>query len=306
MDLFKGQQSPERRESFERSGGSEPIKERNYFFLMQDEMPKINLEKYANEKKYYGKLRLEIIARQELFIGCGRLEARQNNLYDDFTHTMKAPGNKTLNIPGSSLKGTVLTNLLMFLNTASTNFFGSKEAASNVYFSDLPITTAQDVNARTIAARFGPRIEPEKAAIKLYLKDDTAYGKLSDAEIKKLPANEHILTVKKDSSFEGFINFKRLEEYALAFLYLSLGVMEGFRFNFKIGGAKNRAMGLIKINVDQVRSYWAESISETAGNKRQSFTSMEPRLIEIVKKMKQEYPKLETVIQRVQKEYGHE
>jgi len=125
MDLFKGKQPPERHGGSGRSqppgryrsgGSDEIIKEKNYFFLMKDELPYINLDKYPADKKYYGKIYLIVTALQELFIGSGQVESSSKKLYDAFTYSKRDPEKKTLTIPGSSFKGTILTNLSMFLN----------------------------------------------------------------------------------------------------------------------------------------------------------------------------------------------
>jgi len=138
------------------------------------------------------------------------------------------------------------------------------------------------------------------------LKDDPAYSHLSPAEIEERQAIERILTVKQGSRFEFFINFKLLSEYELAFLFLSLGIMPGHRFNFKIGGAKNRAMGLIKVDIDANKSYWTEKLGEVAEEKGQPFQNLESRLLELVTKFKQDFPKMETLLKKIQGEYGHE
>jgi hypothetical protein len=173
MDLFKG------------SRGSSPdkklFKEKNYFFLLGNELPHIDLSRYTPGKNYYGKLSLDITALQDIFIGCGEIEKTNNKLYDTFTYVKKDKENKNLNIPGSSLKGSVLTNMLMFLQLDSVDFFSAKKDKAKVFFSDFPMTTSYELSPQTIPARFGPQNKaiPPHAQLKLYLKDDPAHGNLS-------------------------------------------------------------------------------------------------------------------------------
>lgn len=313
MELFKGTPKPERRD---RGGGagrskgrdsSQIIKEKNYFFVEKEKVPDIKLDTLpADNKKYFGKLFLEILTLQDLFIGSGHIESKGNNLYDDFSYTHMNRGRKIPTIPGSSLKGTILTNLSLFLSTASTGFFGSRDGASSVYFSDLPITNNPELSPKTIAARFGPRINPDNAAVKLYLKDDKAYSNLSEQEFNDLPAKEKILTIKKGSRFSGLINFKELSEYELLFLIMSLGCLKNHRFNFKLGGAKNRAMGLIQVQIKEDESYWSENLEAIIRSKTRSFTELENMIGAAITKIKEKYPLVEPMLEKIQGEYGHE
>jgi len=313
MDLFKGKPKPERHDRGGGSGrnrgrdSSRIIKEKNYFFIEKKDLPFIKLDTLpADNKKYFGKLFLDILALQDLFIGSGHIETRGNNLYDDFSYTHLNRGRKTPTIPGSSLKGTILTNLSLFLSTASTAFFGSRDGASSVYFSDLPITNNPELSPKTIAARFGPRINPDHAAVKLYLKEDEAYSKLSDQEFNDLPAKEKILTIKKGSRFSGTINFKELSEYELLFLIMALGCLKNHRFNFKLGGAKNRAMGLIQLQVKKDQSYWSENLEAIIRSRTRPFAELENRLEAAITKIKGKYSSVEPMLKRIREEYGHE
>ncbi|MGD2089709.1 MAG: hypothetical protein PVH61_26270 [Candidatus Aminicenantes bacterium] len=298
MDLFKG------------SRGSGPdkklIKEKNYFFLFSKELPHIDLSRYTPGKNYYGKLFLDITALQDIFIGCGEIEKTNNKLYDTFTYVKKDTEKKTLNIPGSSLKGSVLTNMLMFMQLDSVEFFSAKKDKARVFFSDFPMTTSYDLSPQTIPARFGPQNKavPPHAQLKLYLKDDPAYGNLSPQEKKELPAFENILTIKKGSGFSGFINFKLVNEFQLTLLVLALGCLPEHRFNFKIGGAKNRAIGLIKIEINHEKSFYSENLINTSKDHALPFKNLESTLLSTVSRLKQDFPKLVEVLEKIQGEYG--
>ena len=293
MDLFNRQ--------------SEPIREKNYFFVKSEEIPYIDLsrDEYCSGKKYYGKLFLTITALQDMFIGIGEIEMSDKQLYDAFSYIKRDPQRKTLNIPGSSLKGTVSTNLALFLKPSSIQFMGWKDGARIVFFSDFPISTASELAPRTIPARFGPTIKavPRDAELKLYLKDDPAYGNLSDTKIQELPATENILTVKKGSRFNGFVNFKLLNEYELTILVLVLGCLEGHCFNFKIGGAKNRGMGLIKMDIDPDKSFYSENLKNASKEKGLLYKSLEEKLLLNMSKLKQDFPKIEKMLQKMKGEY---
>ena len=92
MDLFKGSQG---------SGPDKiPIKEKNYFYLFSDELPNIDLSRYTDKtvKSYHGKLFLDIIALQDIFIGCGEIEKTHNRLYDTFSYVKKDTKKKTKEI----------------------------------------------------------------------------------------------------------------------------------------------------------------------------------------------------------------
>jgi len=298
MDLFKGSQ------------GSGPdkklIKEKNYFFLFSNELPHIDLSRYTPGKSFYGKLYLDITALQDIFIGCGDIKKINNKLYDTFTYVKKGTEKETLNIPGSSLKGSVLTNMLMFLQSASVDFFSAKKEKAMVFFSDLPMRSAKELSPQTIPARFGPQNKavPPHAQLKLYLKDDPAYGNLSPQEKKELPAFENILTIKKGSFFSGFINFKLVNEYQLTSLVLALGCLPEHRFNFKIGGAKNRAMGLIKIEINREKSIYSENLIDTSTDQTIPFKNLEPILLSTISRLKKDFPKMIDVLEKIQGEYG--
>lgn len=296
MDLFKGNQRWDR--------DRQPIKEKNYFFFMSNELPHIDLSRYPSGKRYYGKLFLAVTALQDIFIGCGEIEKSNNRLYDAFSYVKKSPEQVTFNIPGSSLKGSVLTNLLLFVGSDSTDFFSAMKGMAKVYFSDFPITVSGGILPRTIPARFGPRKVANHAQLKFYKKEDEAYGQLSATEFRELPAHENILTVKKGSRFEGFINFKLVNEFELTMLVLASGSLSEHGFHFKIGGARNRGMGLIDVEIDREKSFYSENLKDIVDGGGGSFRELEEKLLAVMSRMKQDFPKVATVLQRLREEYG--
>jgi len=298
MDPYKGNQH--------RDDG----REKNYFFVMRDELPHIDLSKYPSGKKYYGKLFLSVAALQGIFIGCGEIEKRNNQLFDAFTYVKKSPeeGERTFTIPGSSVKGSVLTNLLLlmnldFKNPSFSQFLSSEKVLDEIYFSDFPIATPGDSSPKTIPARFDPKRWPRNDAIKLYHKEDRIYTRLPQHELDSIP-RENILPLRKGSQFSGYINFKLLNEYQLTLLLLAFGCLSAHQFNFKIGGAKNRGMGLIRVEIDHDKSFYSESLRDIAANEVLAFENLEETFVPIISRLKQESPVLGALIKRMQEEYG--
>ena len=315
MDLFKG------------SGYSGPGKkhgglprrnriiEKNYFFINSDQLPNIDLRETAAGgavKTYFGKLLLTVTALQDLFLGSGEIKECNKRLYDDFSYLKKEAGHpvKTFNLPGSSMKGCILTNLYLFLNECSTGFFSpstkkNSDDMAKVFFSDFPIVNVSESKPQTIPGRFKPQIlPPERTRLKMYRKDDRAYGNLTPDELRKLQAKENILTVKKGSRFRGFINFKLLSLHELLFLLLSLGCFKDHHFYFKVGGAKNRGMGVVKMELDMDKSYYANEFKELSLRKQRRFRELEPGLISELAQLKQRYSRIHNAVKIMQDEYG--
>jgi CRISPR/Cas system CSM-associated protein Csm3 (group 7 of RAMP superfamily) len=308
IDLFKGS-GPQGDRHRIRSGGppQKEIKEKNYFFVMWDDLPNIDLPESTTGKQFYGKLFLSVTALQDMFIGSGEIDEFNKRLYDTFSYFKQEPDEKAVRftIPGSSIKGCIKTNMMLFLKERSTDFLSAQNGMAKVYFSDFPVTDSSGIDPRTIAGRFNPRIDPpENAILKLYLKDDLAYANLSKEEWRELQSKENILTVKQGSRFNGFINFKLLGLKELVFLVLSLGCMTDHGFCFKIGGAKNRGMGLIKTELDWQKSFYASSLKELSLNNGKSFNELQPQLVSTLSQLKQDFPRIDYPVKRMQKEYG--
>ena len=311
MDLFQGSgfSDPEKKPGDTRRN---EIIEKNYFFIKSDQLPNIDLRETvsgAAGETYFGNLLLTVTALQDLCLGIGEVEERNQRLYDSFSYFKKEAGQpfKTFTLPGSSMKGCILTNLYLFLNDPSTGFFsasGDKDMAK-VFFSDFPIVNSSDGKPQTIPGRFTPRIKPpENTRLKMYRKDDSTYGNLTPDELRELQAKENILTVKKGSQFKGFINFKLLTLHKLLFLVLSLGCCKAHRFCFKVGGAKNRGMGLVKIELDMEKSYYNCGLKEFILDKRRGLAELEPAWISELTHLKQRFSRIENAIKIMKDEYG--
>lgn len=305
MELFKGS-------SFQGSRGqggqaSPPPMEKNYFFIYDKEHPQIDLlqARYSCKETYYGKLFLSLTALQDIFIGSGEIDKDAAQLVDVFSYVSAGGGNKTWNIPGSSLKGCIFTHLSMFLRTRSTDFLSAKEGPAKVFFSDLPMTAGTKAFRKEIPARFSPRAVPGNAVLKLYKKE---YKKDTQPQPRgnysSEPGVENIQAIRTGSRFEGQLHFKQLDEYQIIVLLLALADFPGHGFNFKIGGAKNRAMGLVRLEIDYEKSFYAHTLKDIAVKNVFPLASLKPNLEKALLRLKQDYPALEAIIKKMQGEYG--
>lgn len=281
------------------------IKEKNYFFVTKEERSNIFLKKRDQGVSYFGKLFLDIATLQKIFIGCGELETVNQQLCDTFSFVRPTAAQKIYNIPGSSFKGTVKTNLLLFLNDTSTKYLGAFNEKTRVFFADFPLSNTKSLSKQKIIARFTPQITPDARDIKLFLKDDDSYSKYSPQDLQHLKS-EHFLVIPPGAKFSGQINFHDLSLAELASLILALGCLKDHRFNFKIGGAKNRGMGLIRVSLNTERSYHANSYRHLVFGQTKAFKLIEPSVLKEVDNWKQSEPKFMILLQKIQGAYGHE
>lgn len=287
-------------------GQASPIPpEKNYFFIYDKEHPQIDLfqAKYSGKETYYGKLFLSLTTLQDIFIGSGEIDKKDNRLVDMFSYVITGGDNKTWNIPGSSLKGCIFTHLSMFLRARSTDFLSAKEGPAKVFFSDLPMTSGAEAFRKEIPARFSPRAVPGNALLKLYKKEYKKDTQPQDRYTSE-PGVESIQAIRTGSRFEGQLHFKQLDEYQITVLLLALADFPGNRFNFKIGGAKNRAMGLVRLEIDTEKSFYAHTLKGIAVKNVFPLTSLKPNLEKALLQLKQDWPALEAIIKKMQGEYG--
>jgi CRISPR/Cas system CSM-associated protein Csm3 (group 7 of RAMP superfamily) len=300
LDLFKGS-------SFKgKPGQAGPDPDvKNYFFIYGHEHPQIDLLQYGSSRgpKYYGKLFISITTLQDIFIGSGKIDKSGRQLVDGFSYVMTGSGNKTWNIPGSSIKGCIFTHLTILLKNRSTDFFSAKEGPARIFFSDLPMASGSEATCKEIPARFSPREVPEGVMVKLYKKE---YQKdtLPQGSQYREPGKERIQAIRIGSRFEGHLHFKELDEFEITMLVLALGGMPGNRFNFKIGGAKNRAMGLVKLQIDFGKSFYTRTLKEIAVKNVLPFAGLKPNLERTVSQLKQDFPALDILLKKLQGEYG--
>lgn len=300
LDLFKGS-----------GGGVSSRKEpeaplaKNYFFLYDNESPQIDLERYKTSqgKRYYVKLFISITTLQDIFIGSGEVDKETNQLVDIFSYITPEKGKKTWNIPGSSLKGCILSHLSMFLQPRSTDFFSAKDGPAKVFFADLPISSKSQAAHKSIPARFSPKGVPDNVRFKLY-KKEYVKDTLPQGGYASEPGKEHIQAIPKGSQFSSFIHGKQLDEYEMAMLIVALGAFPGYTFQFKLGGAKNRGMGLVRLAIDFDKSFYALSLKDIVAQKVLPFSNLKPNLEKVLAQIRQDNPKLDTVIKKMQGEYG--
>jgi len=312
LKLFQGTASGDSsssRSSYSRPGSHHsqnqgPIP-KNYFHIFNNELPRVDLMRY-NEKasgKYYGKLFISITPVQDMFIGMGEIGRTSGSLYDMFSYRTVQKDIKTWNIPGSSLKGCIFAHLYMFLATdpKDNHHFNRTDLPARVFFSDLPFAAGQEPILKDISARFEPnsKVTPLNAVLKLYKKEYQ-----NDSTFQGEPGKEKIQAIKAGSKFEGYVHFKDLNEYEIAMLILAFGSFPDHSFLFKIGGAKNRGMGLVRFRVDFEKSIYASSLKEIFESKTLPLTKFKDKLIQSFLRIKQDYSCVERMIKRMQEEYG--
>lgn len=300
MELFKGSSSSQ---SFRQPESPNPIK--NYFFFYEKEHPGIDLSQYHSneEKTYFGKLFFSITTLQDMFIGSGEIEKNESRLYDVFSYIMAQQGRRIWNIPGSSLKGCIFTHLSMFLNPSSIDFFSAKEGPAKVFFSDIPMITHSGPVRKNIPERFSPRVVPESARFKLYKKEyikDT----MPQGTYQSQPGEERIMAISSGSRFEGHLHFKQLDVYQIAMLLVALGNFPSYTFNFKMGGGKNRGMGLVKLQIDYGKSFYSSSLRDIFAGNIVPFFQLQSPLESAISKIKQRAPEFDAIIKKLQQEYG--
>ncbi len=310
LDLFKGggaaggngkRGGPQRRN----------IKEKNYFYIKNNQLPGIAITEPAGGKPYFGKLQLTVTALQDIHVGSGDLHEESMRLYEGFSYYKNDPRDpkRVFTLPGSTMKGCILTHLLMFLRDSATGFYNAgtrrdSDPMVKVFFSDFPIVAGGEPKPRTIAGRFNPRIHPPAdAVLKMYLKDDPAHDDISRADWQALPAKENILTIKKGARFSGFVNFNSLSLQQLLFLVLSLGCLPGHRYCFKIGGARNRGMGLVSMSLAR-DSIFAGRLMELVFGNHRPFADVLPQLAMELETFKRRYKNIETVLGIMRRQYG--
>jgi len=306
MELFKGSSFQGSRGQGEHAAQASPTPmEKNYFFIYDKEHPQVDLfqAKYSGKETYYGKLFLSLTALQDIFIGSGEIDKKDNRLVDMFSYVITGSDSKTWNIPGSSLKGCIFTHLSMFLRARSTDFLSAKEGPAKVFFSDLPMTSGAEAFLKEIPARFSPRAVPGNALLKLYKKE---YKKDTQPQgsYASEPGVESIQAIRTGSRFAGQLHFKQLDEYQITVLLLALADFPGNGFNFKIGGAKNRAMGLVRLDIDYDKSFYAHTLKDIAVKNVFPLASLKPNLEKALLQLKQDWPALEAIIKKMQGEYG--
>lgn len=215
----------------------------------------------------WGQLRLRLVAGSPLFVGSGEIGVDgEGRTYFQFARCYDR-----YIIPGSSLKGAVrgLAELLSPSCMAvvddrsyrkrcfatkqrpplslcpACGIFGAPGYYGRVGIEDAPVDKGftrliEQIDHRTEARRFGPSPDRERAFSyrKLYSRDPAQQTWYREKER---------LEVLRGVTAEVLLYFRQLREWELGLLTLSLGIAPEHEFAFKLGGGKNRGMGLVKL-----------------------------------------------------------
>jgi CRISPR/Cas system CSM-associated protein Csm3 (group 7 of RAMP superfamily) len=219
-----------------------------------------------------GRLSLTIETKSQIFIGSGTVEITGG---DQQYFTFSRVNNEII-IPGSSLKGDIrqyaealsfscfeasceneLCPACRIFGSASFHFKGK------VSFEDAKLLKGK-TRIITIPQRWGPRIEYENGR-KFYY---------HSAPLIESPDREWLEVVEAGSYFNFNLAFENLEDWELGLLILAMGVAPGKEFPLKIGGGKNRGLGLVKLSLELDRSFLFLSSEEM-------FSSPRPKAIKV-------------------------
>ncbi|MEW6457056.1 MAG: RAMP superfamily CRISPR-associated protein [Acidobacteriota bacterium] len=207
---------------------------------------------FIHKNNFSGQLFIRIIAESDLFIGAGEAEVKNNKQVIKFARV----GDKIV-IPGSSLKGTIriyseaLSPSCLDANCDGDDFcptcriFGAKNYQGRIFFNDTISSNAKSKEAVEIFQRWGPREWKACEGRKFYFFD---HPNLSQGR------KERIETIKKDAQFDSSIEFTNFENWELGLFLLSMGCDKNHMFSLKLGGAKNRKHGKVRIELDARKS----------------------------------------------------
>lgn len=239
----------------------------------RDGTPKYFCVRRINEKKveeithekyrpnfYSGKLTLTLQTEQDFLIGSGEVEIRNNRQYLSFARIHNS--NKIV-IPGSSLKGATRTYVeALSPSCISTEqnackkddkpcpacaIFGKQDYQGRVFFKDAELINGKLNNNKEIVQRRPPRISCLGRRFYYFAEPQKVLGR----------QKELIEVVEKGAKFKFEIEFTNLYGWELGLLLLSMGTdTENTKdFSLKIGGAKNRKCGKVKIIPDAIHFF---------------------------------------------------
>jgi len=261
-----------------------------------------------SNEAFTGRLSLKLKTLSSIFIGSGTVEITQDNQqYLTFARL-----NGEIVIPGSSLKGDIrqyaeALSLSCFDASCEGNalcpacrIFGSSKASlqGRVSFRDAKLLSGE-TKIITIAQRWEPRIKYDNGRKFYYHKDPQI----------KTQDKERIEVVEERGEFAFFVDFLNLEGWELGLLLLAMGVAPQKEFPLKIGGGKNRGLGLVKLELNLDKSFLfpppkelcsspsfslilikAEQISEWVQSYLSSLKEKEGILNKIIKKFREGKP----------------
>ncbi|MGB9877932.1 MAG: RAMP superfamily CRISPR-associated protein [bacterium] len=211
------------------------------------------------ENTFTGRFYIWLKTLTPIFVGSGTVEITPSGNQQYFTFARL--GGKIV-IPGSSLKGDVrqYAEALSFSCydgscggddlCPACGIFGSREAhfLGRVAFEDAKLYKAPQKITRviTIPQRWGPRIEYGNGR-KFYYH--------APPDIISGRDKEWLEVVEKESYFIFLLSFENLEGWELGLLILAMGLAPDWEFPLKVGGGKNRGLGLVKLELIEGKSF---------------------------------------------------
>ena len=214
-------------------------------------------EKY-NEDLYSGKLLLILENEQDLFIGSGEVEIKNDKQYLAFARIYSE---NHIVIPGSSLKGAIRIYLEALSPSCVSSdrdacgkteepcpacaIFGRQDYQGRVFFKDAKLLKGNLNDNKEIIQRRPPWLSCRDRRFYYFEKPDIVHGRQD---------KERIEVVNKGAQFNFEIEFINLLNWELGLLLLSMGLDDEHQkdFSLKIGGAKNRKCGKVKINLEKI------------------------------------------------------
>jgi len=281
---------------------------------------------HSQFSELWGRLTLHIKLVTPLFVGSGGVGIQDGRMFYRFA---SSEGN--LIIPASSLKG-ALRSMVEALSPSCLGVIkdGKYEDACQV---DDPLDlcpacglfgalgyqgrlTFEDAycqpDAQTQVVAFKQRSSPRWAAADTEMWRDAKrsfnwrkfYTRDLPAGSRLIPQDERVEQVLDGATFETGIMFRSLRPWELGLLLLSMGIVPGCEFNWKLGGGKNRGLGLVRFNLhigcySQARQ-WLLGERENAGRRVAEWANaywqksregwgMEEKIKEIATELRQEY-----------------
>jgi len=208
-----------------------------------------------------GMLSIWIEAKTPLYVGTGGYELDNNGIYLPFT----CRGDQLI-IPGSTIKGVVRSyaEALSFSCEGGKckgenlcqccSLFGSKNFSGRLLFTDTEPVDPKTVNLKiyNITPRWGGKNKDYGG--RRFYPHSYQYPNRSVEEKWLARDGERIEAVKQDTKFKFDLHFHNLSESELGLLILGMGMADGYEFELKMGGAKNRGLGSVKLSpADKVK-----------------------------------------------------
>lgn len=224
-------------------------------FKEEDKRPQVYHDRSKGER---GSLSLDINLREDkwpspLHVGSGDLEMDKGELFQPFIRWEGMPG-----IPGTGIKGAIrayaeaLSPSCEGGNCKKTNvclccsLFGYLGFMGRVNFSDAILKKSPEapkMGRVSLPLRWGGRV---KKGRRFYWHCDYRFWMA-----KKEKDMENLEVVLPPATFQSHCTFDNLTEEEQGLLYLSMGLVPGYSFSLKLGGAKNRGLGSVFFQLHQ-------------------------------------------------------